>query len=128
MKKVALSLVILGGLLNGFAAECKHLWFSQKQQDSLYVVDNTTKAFDTSKLRNIYGKLENGNIVQYTEMTDKKEYTSNFDDVKYVGCGSYERTDIKGNSDIRQYHSQSEINDKKYKEKLLRNYEQLNQK
>lgn len=108
MRKVALSLVILGGLLNGFADDCKHLWFSQKQQDILYVVDNTTKAFDTSKLRNIYGKLENGNIIQYTEMTDKKEYSSNFD--------------------ARQYHSKSEINNKKYKEKLLKNYEQLNHK
>lgn len=128
MKKIALSLVVFGGLLNGFADECKHLWFSQKQQDSLYVEDNTTKAFDTSKVRIIYGKLENGNIVKYTEMTNKKEYTSSFDDVKYVGCGLYEKTDIKDSFDTRNYHSHSEMNDKKYKEKLLKNYEQLNQK
>ncbi|MFX4240246.1 hypothetical protein ACOL3H_07070 [Aliarcobacter butzleri] len=128
MKRITLSIVILGGLLNGFADECKHLWFSQKQQNGLYMVDNTTKSFDTSKVRNMYGKLENGNIVQYTEMTDKKEYTSNFDDVKYIGCGSYEKTDVKDSFDTRNYHSHSEINDKKYKEKLLKNYEQLNQK
>lgn len=128
MKKVALSLVILGGLFNGFANECKHLWFSKKQQDILYVTNNTTKAFDTSKVRIIYGKLENGNIVQYTEMTDKKEYASNFDDVKYVGCGSYEKTDIKDSFDTTNYHSHSKINDKKYQEKLLKNYEQLNLK
>lgn len=94
----------------------------------MYVEDSTTKAFDTSKIRNMYGKLENGNIVQYTEMTNKKEYISNFNDVKYVGCGSYEKTDIKDNSNTRNYHSHSGINDKKYKEKLLKNYEQINQK
>lgn len=38
-----------------------------------------------------------------------------------------EKKDAKDNFD-KSYHSHTEINDKLYKEKLLRNYEQLNQK
>lgn len=125
MKKIALTIVVLGGLLNGFANECKHLWFSQKQQDGLYVVNNKN-TFDTSKIRIMYGKLENNTLVKYTEMNDEKEYTSNFDDAVYIGWGSYEKTEVVDNLDTKFYHSHVEKNEKLYKEKMLKNYEQLN--
>lgn len=126
MKKIALTIVVLGGLLNGFANECKHLWFSQKQQDVLYVVNNKN-AFDTSKIRIMYGKLENNTLVKYTEMNDEKEYTSNYDDAKYIGCGNYEKTEVISNLDTKNYHASNVLyNDKLYKEKMLKNYEQLN--
>lgn len=89
--------------------DCKqHLWFSQKQQDSLFVINHTTNTIDRSKLRILFGKLENGDIVKYTEMTDKKENTSDFDDIKYVGYGSYEKSDVIDNSGTRNYPSHKE--------------------
>lgn len=127
MKKIVLSIIVSGLFLNGFADECKHLWFSQKQQNKTYLKDKEG-FYDRSKIRIIYGKLENGNIVQYTEMNNEKKYLSNYDDMKYVGCGYYEKTEVLNNLDTKNYHSLVEKNEEKYKEKMLKNYEQLNQK
>lgn len=113
MKEIVFSMMILAGSINGFADECKHLWFSQSQQNNSFV-KNDFNALDTTKIRVTYGKLENGNIVKYTEITDKKEYRPNPNDVQYIGCGSYERTEI------------IEKNENKYKERLLKNYEEIN--
>ncbi len=89
--------------------DCKqHLWFSQKQQDGLFVINHPTNTIDRTKLRILYAKLENGNIVQYTEMTDKKFNTSDFDDLKYVGYGSYEKTDVIDKFDTRNNPSHKE--------------------
>ena len=123
MKKIVLSIIALGLFLNGFAEECKHLWFSQKQQNKTYFKDKDG-FFDTSKIRINYGKLENGSIVKYTEMNKEKKYLSNYDDVRYVGCGYYEKTEVLSNLDTKNYHSLVENNE----EKLLKIYEQMNQK
>ena len=37
MKKIVFSMIILAGSINGFADECKHLWFSQSQQNNSFV-------------------------------------------------------------------------------------------
>ena len=56
-----------------------HLYYSRQQQEQANTLDN-----DSCR---VFGKLENGKIVEYTEATLTKH--SNWEDAVYLGVGYF---------------------------------------
>lgn len=88
MKKILVVFLILTNFL--IASDCKHFWYSAEQSKYQYADE---KSYGIGVLRVNYAILENGNTVVYTEMSNTKTYMSNFEDMVYLGCGNYLKTE-----------------------------------
>lgn len=119
MKKFVLSIIILGSLINGFADECKHFWFSQSQQNAQRFKDEPTKMIYN------FARLKDNRIVTYTSIS-KDDFSPDisYTDYVYLGCGFFEKTEIH---DFNNYHyAATKPSNEKYRELLKRNIEILN--
>lgn len=84
--------MLLGGCVEGEPKEKPHgsmyVWYSEKQFQHVY---NNEMMFSWEKDKPNEALLENGNIVIYTELTEKDKPTGNFDDYKLLGKGKWLR-------------------------------------
>ena len=121
MRKVVLTLAIFVISTGALADNCKHLWYSEAQQISQFVEN------DTSKVNVNIGRLTNNELVYYTSISDDKFSTpTSYKDSVYVGCGFFEKTEVVDLYD-GQYHTIRQDNEQRYLEKLKENYERINQ-
>jgi hypothetical protein len=58
-----------------------HLWYAEKQLRVMLLLGDRIKR----------GKIKNGAMVIYTEVSDEDEYQSKWDDVIYLGEGEFDR-------------------------------------
>lgn len=121
MKKIALCILILGGLLNGFADECKHFWFSQSQQNAQFIREEPTKMIYN------FARLKDNRVVTYTAIT-KDDFSPDisYKDYVYLGCGFFEKTEILDSNNGQYHYAATKPSNEKYRELLKRNIEILN--
>ena len=85
-----------------------HLWFSRQQLDWMKYLSSEKVLIFGETYKPAFGRLSNGQVVQYTEMTGlrdgvKRDPMGNFDDFIYLGEGKFIGNSLEIEDEVQRW-------------------------